>query len=297
MRRMVLVVFIVLLFTTGVEAIPLVVRGAAGMTSYQRQIESIDQSSFAPLLELTGTTEPQAPIEVRLEPERSEAANSAPGWISGWAFGEASLIVLLPTRAERYPDNGLDELLRHEIAHVLESRAAGGREIPRWFNEGLAMFASRGWQLEDRSRLAFEMMRGDQTPIASLDELFEGEEADTHRAYALSGAFVRDLILRHGRAVPGTILHRLRDGQSFDQAFAAATGEPLAEAENSFWRRQTLWNRWVPFLTSSIALWLFITLLGLWAMRVRRNRDRRRAELWDELDVVPQAEDPGEPVN
>ncbi|HVT04453.1 MAG TPA: hypothetical protein VHL58_13880 [Thermoanaerobaculia bacterium] len=296
-----LATILILLIAADAAAIPIIVRAPVPMAAYKLQIESIDQASYAPLLELTGTKEPQQPIEVQLEPERSPAAASAPPWISGWAFGDAGLIVMIPTRAERYPDNGVDELLRHEMAHVLESRAAGGREIPRWFNEGLAMFASRGWRLEDRSRLAFELMRGDQIPIAELDELFGADEGGVSRAYAISGAFVRDLILRHGRTVPGDILQRIAKGQSFADAFAAATGESFADAEAAFWRRQTLWNRWVPFLTSSVALWLFTTFLAIWAIRKRRVRDRLRAEEWDEsaegIEIGNESPDPEELVN
>lgn len=281
MKRLTILLF--LLTGPGLGAIPLAVRAPESMSAYKREIESIDPASFTPLLELTGTREPQMPIEVRIEPERSPVAASAPSWISGWAYGDAGLVVLIPSRAGRYPDNGVDELLRHEMAHVLEARAAGGQEIPRWFNEGLAMFASRGWQLEDRSRLAFEMMRGDQTPIAQLDELFAADEGGVARAYAISGAFVRDLILRHGRAVPGDILHRLAAGQTFSDAFTAATGESFADAETAFWRRQTLWNRWLPFLTSSVALWLFTAFLAIWAIRRQRARDRVRAAEWDAL--------------
>lgn len=291
---------VLMIVATSAAAIPLHIRGPASMAAYRQQIESIDPASFASLLELTGTREPQPPIQVDLAPERSQLAASAPPWISGWAFGEASLVVMIPSRAGRYPNDGVDELLRHELAHVLESRAAHGGEIPRWFNEGLAMFASRGWQLEDRSRLAFEMMRGDQTPLAQLDALFGSGQQDVARAYAISGAFVRDLVLRHGRAVPGEILRRIGGGESFSAAFRAATGESFPANEAAFWRRQTLWNRWLPFLTSSLALWLFITLLAVWAIGKRKAADRRRAEAWSEHEesVVDDVDSVGEgPVN
>ncbi len=270
------------LMTTGVGAIPLQIEAPPEMAAYRTQIESIDTASFQPLLELTGATEQQAPILIVLAPEDSPLAERTPPWVSGWANGNAGLVVMFPSRARRYPDGGLEELLRHELSHVLAARAARGRPIPRWFDEGLALFGSRGWQLEDRSRLAFAMVRGRPTTLARLDELFAGGEGEMARAYAISGAFVRELILRHGRDVSGKILRSVGEGEPFAEAFAAETGESLAAAEASFWQTQTVWNRWVPFITSTLALWLFITFLALWAIRRRRAKNRMRIEEWEE---------------
>jgi len=95
---------------------------------------------------------------------------------------------------------------------------------------------------------------------------------------------VRDLVERHGPGVGGAILAGVARGDPFDAAFQGATGETLAAAEGSFWSRQTFWYRWVPLLTSSLTLWLAVTLLALWAMRQRRRRDAAQRRLWEEED-------------
>ena len=40
----------------------------------------------------------------------------------------------------------------------------------------------------------------------------------------------------------------------------------------------------MPVLTSSVTLWLLITLLALWAMRHRRQRDAAQRRIWEEED-------------
>jgi len=114
-----------------------------------------------------------------------------------------------------------------------------------------------------------------------VDRRFGGNEGEVRSAYTLAGAFVRDLMRRHGREVVGTILSGVAAGRSFDEAFARATGSPLAEAERAFWERQTFWYRWVPFLSSSAVLWILITLLALWAIQRRRRRDAAQRALWE----------------
>jgi 4-amino-4-deoxy-L-arabinose transferase-like glycosyltransferase len=89
-------------------------------------------------------------------------------------------------------------------------------------------------------------------------------------------------VQRHGPAAVGGILSGVAAGLPFEEAFRRATGESLGQAEESFWERQTFWYRWVPLLTSSVTLWLLVTLLALWAMGKRRARDAAQRRLWDE---------------
>lgn len=229
-----------------------------------------------------GPAAPGAPIEVVLVPESSALAARVPSWVSGYADGPASAVVLIPARAPAYPDDDLGELFGHELAHVLIFRAARGRPVPRWFNEGLAMAAGRSWGLEDRGRVAWELWSGRSASLAELDRRFGQGQAAARSAYALSGAFVRDLLDRSGEDVAARILARVGEGEPFDQAFLRVTGASPVAAEASFARRQNFWQRWLPFLVSSTALWMAITGLALVAARRRRLRSARLRRRWEE---------------
>ena len=95
------------------------------------------------------------------------------------------------------------------------------------------------------------MVRRSERPLAEIDELFAGQSGEVRRAYAMSGALVRDIVLQHGRPAPRRILSAVGRGESFADAFRAATGTSLATASRSFWRRHSFWYRWVPLLGSS----------------------------------------------
>src|SRR5262249_52269619 len=112
-----------------------------------RAVRETDPASFLDAQELTGVASPGTPIRVVLEPESSEAARETPRWVTG--FAREDVVVLFPRRAPRYPSGAFADVLKHEVAHVLLFRASGGRPLPRWFHEGVAMAASRPWNLED----------------------------------------------------------------------------------------------------------------------------------------------------
>jgi hypothetical protein len=246
------------------------------------QLRSVEPSRLASVMRLVGLEDPGPPIRVILAPEGSGAATVVPPWVSGYAIGEEGVIVLLPGRVPSYPDSSLSDLLAHEVAHVLVARAAGGRPLPRWFHEGMAMIAGLSWGFDDRSRLTLALFVDRPVSLAGLDDRFAGGQAEVNRAYAIAGSFVHDLFDRHGQGVAAHILQGVSRGLSFADAFQAATGDSLATAETSFWDRQTFWYRWMPLLTSSVTLWLLITLLALWAMKRRRERDTARRKVWDE---------------
>jgi hypothetical protein len=245
------------------------------------RLRSLDPSRLAGVARLVGLTRTGPPIRVILAAEGSGPAVLVSPWVSGYAVSDRGLVVLMPQRVPRYPDSSIEDLLRHEVAHVLIARAAGHRPLPRWFHEGLAMIAGGSWGLDDRSRLTLALLADRPVSLAELEIRFGGGRGEVNRAYAVAGAFVRDLFERSGRQAASAILSGVARGLSFEEAFGAATGTSLAAAESAFWSRQTFWYRWVPVLTSSATVWMLVTLLALWAIRRRRARDAALRRGWE----------------
>lgn len=265
-----------------IEPPRLVVESLPGAAPAAARLRAMDPAQLLTTMRLVGLTRPGPPIRVIVAPEGSGPATLVPSWISGYALSDKGLIVVMPRRVPNYPDSSLEDLLRHEVAHVLIARASGDRPLPRWFHEGLAMIAGGSWGFDDRSRLTLALLADRPVSLAELEERFSGGQAETNRAYAVAGAFVRDLYDRYGPEAAPRLLAGVSRGRSFEEAFREATGATLARAEATFWSRQTFWYRWVPVLTSSITLWLLITLLALWAIRHRRARDAAQRLIWEE---------------
>lgn len=284
---------LLLLLSLPAAAQRLIVEAPTALEPVAARLRALDPVQTEGAARLVGLDDPGPPIRVLLAGEGSVQALSAPPWVAGYALPEQGVVVLLPARSPRYPDSTLEDLLRHEIAHVLVGRASGHRPLPRWFHEGVAMIAGLAWGLEEQTRLAATLLRGGEVPMAAVDLRFAGgEEGEIRSAYTLSGAFIRDLLRRHGREAIGATLSGVAAGLPFEEAFARATGTTLAEAERVFWESQTFWYRWVPFLSSSVVLWILITLLALWAIQRRRRRDAARLAAWEDEEAAQSAELP-----
>lgn len=291
-RRLVALAALPLLLPLAAPAAPrLEVVAPPELEATAREVRRLGEGDLSAVLEATGVAEISPPIRVALVPEHEELARRTPEWISGMASGRDSVVVLFPARTRTYPETDLRSLLHHEVAHVLVARASRGAPVPRWFNEGVATVAARQWGLEDRARFTLAVIGRNPGSTRDLDRGFSGDRGDVIRSYALSAALVRSLRRRFGPDVTARILAAAASSRTFDEAFRHATGEPLAAVERAFFRRQVVWTAWVPFLTSTTALWMGITLLALWAIRRRRERSAALRARWE------REEGPEEEVN
>ena len=248
------------------------------------RLKDINPASLQHIMDFMGLQHPGRPIRVILAPNASPLELEAPKWMAGYAESHKSTIVLFTDRTLSYPNDSLNELFLHEIAHILAHRAAGEQPLPRWFDEGIAMMAARTWDLEDRARLVWAMVSTTETSLHEVNTLFTQDAPAVRRAYVLAHAFTLDLLEHTHGDVPQRILAKIKQGLPFPDAFAQTTFMTLSQAEEEFWNRQTLWNRWLPVATSSGMVWLAITFLAFWAYSKQRKKTAAIQKQWREDD-------------
>jgi hypothetical protein len=226
-------------------------------------------------------------IDVTLAGKDSSLAHGVPPWASGYALSERSFVVIFPARNISYPDDSLEETLLHELAHVYVYRAAAGREVPRWFNEGVAVVAGRAWTLEDQARFSYASIYATRIAPGELDQMFLGDASHASRAYAVSDAIVRNLVRERGPGVVRDVMAGLRRGDTFSAAFFQATLTTPERAFEQFWETQGWKHGLLPVLTSSALLWLIVTLIAIAAIRRRRSVRKIGRRAGDEIEPWP----------
>jgi hypothetical protein len=284
--RVVLVAALAATPAAGQSPPALVIEAPSSLAAERARLEAYDLRPLADIVRLVGLAAPGPPMRVVLATADSPWAAQVSPWVAGLAIGEDGPIVLFPARSPTYPHDTLEDVLRHEVAHLLISRAAAGQRVPRWFHEGLAVAVERPWGLEDRTRLASQLLFGPRLDFAAIDRLFTGDQGTQARAYSLSAAIVRDLIDAHGRAVPAAILRAAATGVSFDTALSGVTGRSIPRLEQEFWDRQRTWTMWVPIVASTSALWLVVIALAALAVRRRRQRAAAIRHRWAQEEAA-----------
>tara|TARA_B100000029_G_scaffold510958_2_gene603738 strand:- start:63 stop:992 length:930 start_codon:yes stop_codon:yes gene_type:complete len=248
------------------------------------QIKQFDKSRFNEIVRLLGITDPGRPIRVILVPQDSRIARNTASWVAAFADAPNDLIVLFPSRIGSYPYDSLEAVLRHEVTHILASRAAGGNRLPRWFSEGLASAVERPWGIAVRSRFIWASVTSGAPNISDIEGLFTDNASRAARGYTISHALVRNLITRYGPSLVPSLLASVKSGDTFDQAFLSATGTTISRATMVFWRNSGGWEEWVTFLASPYTLWTLITSLALVAIWQHRRRRIERHKQWEEAE-------------
>jgi hypothetical protein len=263
-----------------------VVRAEPELTEYASRLAVEAERGFDILQrELGPAAGPR--VELRVVSNAGELAavsppdSPPPGWATGVTYADHDLIVLSLTS----PRNGrfipLFAVLRHELAHLVVDRITGSRALPRWFDEGIALWAAGDDYAGRQEELVNAAMRDQLLPLESIERGYPSDPEQVPLAYAQSLDVVSYLVDRHGRAALRQALREVGEGKPFRQAFLDSFGTTTARLEEQWRQDIRVWYRWLPALVSGTTLWALISFLLAWAYLRQR---RRRAALYAEWD-------------
>jgi hypothetical protein len=210
-----------------------------------------------------------------------------PEWTAGLAIPSQRLIYL---KIDAKTHFSLHDIFRHEISHVVLHAAAGGRHLPLWFVEGVAVNQA-GEQLRQRwYKTAQTTLGGGPLPFESLNSSFPSNPVSVDLAYAQSSAFVGHLIRKgHWISIRG-LIRRVKQGVSFSVAFYQSYGATQRELETRWLKDLESSASWIPFLTAEGLLWVIIAILFILAYLVHRRRQRAKLAAMDDPEPNPDDE-------
>ncbi|HYP78265.1 MAG TPA: peptidase MA family metallohydrolase [Polyangiaceae bacterium] len=232
--------------------------------------------------------------EVRVEIARTpgEMATFAPSgapypeYAAGVAYSELGLVLLSLTPIHAGQEQDLAEVFRHELAHVALHDALNGQAVPRWFNEGFAVFASGESSFARMKTLSMSTVGGSLIPLHDLERSFPDDETKAQVAYAEAVDVVRFLVRREDIHRFRTLISELRDGRTFEQAVLDAYAIDLATLELEWRDDASRRYTFVPLLLSGTFFWVIALGLAVWAWRRRKRRDKLTLQRWAREEAV-----------
>lgn len=272
---------------------------AAGAPCVQGAMAPVDVVGHGPVANLADPLEARAPalyeearaytgaetcdpIRVHLVADIGAAQSLLPAWhLPPWAAGAARpserLIVLTVHADGRRHER--ERVLLHELGHLAVATAAGGRPVPRWFDEGVARrLAGEDGQDDDRV-LAEARLSGRLIPLEGLEASFPASKEAASVAYAVAGRALEILEAREGRGVVRRVLDEVERGVPFDEALFEVAGLWPWQLSGEVKRSVELWHAWLTLLKDvDLALGAGALLLIFGGLQARRRmRARMRA--------------------
>jgi hypothetical protein len=175
-----------------------------------------------------------SPVKIELLPshELLEKAVDRQGydWLRAWARYDEVFIqsprswgYIAPTQSE------VSELLTHELTHCMMYQQSADRQhwsekgFPLWFREGMASYTTgQGYRWPTLEELArFLETHPKEDPIRDPEPLYQSESDIVYSAAHHAFAY---LVQLHGEPGVRQILHAMRPGPNFGEAFRQVTG-------------------------------------------------------------------------
>lgn len=217
-----------------------------------------------------------------LQPEWGEG----PSWAAGLAYPGRNLILIKSPRLLPSSKTRLKETLLHELTHVMIEKIIGpDRGLPRWLNEGLAMYIAGEWGSQETISLTRISLLDSFVPFEKLDNAFPSDENDARQAYIQSFSFVA--YLRNNYGIEG--LHKLiwafSKTRYTHMALQLALSTTLADLERNWRSYVRLRYTWIPTIISGTTIWFFVGWLFIAGYLAKKRQIRNKLKQWEEEEA------------
>jgi len=207
--------------------------------------------------------------------------NGVPDWGMGCALPEERTIILKSPRLTGNPPKteNLRSLIAHEISHILLHQSPfheGGMRIPRWFDEGIAMFESKELRMGETMTLAFSVFTNSLLPLSTLEIYFPSEEKKAHLAYLQSFSTISYILEVYGEEGLRELLKNLTESGDFEEAIRKGLGITPEGFEKEWLTYLKSHYNFLYLLSDSHLLWGFLSLLFISVFVIKTIQIRKR---------------------
>jgi len=223
-------------------------------------------------------------LHVIIVPSRSDfreyTRGRLPSWTEAFASPATRTMVVKSPRWDRSGSN-FRVVLVHELLHLLLHEKVGNRPIPRWLDEGLAIFYSGEVRWKTMTAISKASATNSLIPLQDIDLVLKFHRAKAELAYQESYTAVHYLLSIYDVDALRIIFEGIREGRDMDESFLMATGSNFAGFEREWRQYVKKTYKWFWLLEINSYIWVAIFLLAVLALVIIKIRNRRTVKEWD----------------
>ncbi len=210
-----------------------------------------------------------------------------PEWSNAVFLPELQKIIL--KKPQWYSnDQQLSQVFRHELSHAYFHQRFGSRQIPLWFNEGLAEFlGGTHMDISNGVVISNALFTGNLIPLQDMDSLLTYSWSRARLAYLQSFTAIRFLekqLQQHGN-------HWLNffnaiDNYGFEPALKMSTGMDRIDFEIKWYHWVDDQYKWFVIFNWENLIWVFMVLVMAGALYAIRYRNRKILRQWESEEKI-----------
>lgn len=247
-----------------------------------QNVKGILESSFQKLSEFLGDT---ATGEITVHVVDTEAeflslvGRNFPDWGIACAIPHLDMIVLKSPLKFEY-QRPFSQVVTHELAHILLGRFSRGARIPRWLDEGFAMYHSQEWRIGQDIAVARAVLTGSALPLSQIESMNAFKESQAQLAYTESFLAVSYLYREYGEGTVQELVGHLARGNSLDAAFLETIGANYLSFQMEFGSYIEKEYNWTSILGDTLAIWIGLAFLFIFLYFLKMRRSHKMLKWW-----------------
>jgi hypothetical protein len=209
-----------------------------------------------------------------------------PEW-TGAAFIDSENTILLKNPIWANPEINFKRDFLHELSHLFFQKKFDGKNIPLWYNEGLAEYLS-GSSVDLHSGLVLSNAIWARTiiPLRKIDSLLLFSKRNAELAYVQSLSAVSFLQNELGDMQRWNKFHQEVLQSSWSSAFLNNLKKDEIDFEIAWYRYIEDKYRWLFILNLENLVWVALLLVLFLSMYFIRHRNRKILEEWEYEEQV-----------
>jgi hypothetical protein len=172
--------------------------------------------------------------------------------------------------------------LVHELLHLILFCTTNGKPIPRWLDEGLAIFYSSDQRWKTATAMSRAMVTNSLIPLNEIDRVLSFQRIKAELAYQESFSATQYLLTTYDIDAIQTILTGIRDNKNLNAIFLDATGSDFMTFEREWIHFAKKNDRWFWLSDINDFLWIVVLALFLSAIIIIRLRNKKTMQKWEQ---------------
>jgi hypothetical protein len=154
---------------------------------------------------------------------RSSMEQGAKEWTGGVSYSEMGVILIGVAESNLAWGK---RAVSHELSHVVIDQATHNPfgDLPRWLNEGLAMYSEGALESQYKTSLDRAVSQGNLLSLKTISSNFPADSNQATLSYSESYSVVKYLIDTFGRDKMAALLNVFKDGATYDGALKKVYG-------------------------------------------------------------------------
>ncbi|KPL00127.1 MAG: hypothetical protein AMJ91_05335 [candidate division Zixibacteria bacterium SM23_73_3] len=210
----------------------------------------------------------------------SMVGNSFPDWGIGCAIPTRNLIILKSPRRFTY-HRPFSQVVTHELAHIFLGKLSQGKRVPRWLDEGFAMYQSQEWRIGQDVAVGRAVLTGSVLPLSQIESVNAFKESKAQLAYTESFLAVSYLYREYGEGTIKELVTHLAHGTSIDLAFMRTIGSNYLSFQLEFEKHIKEKYNWVSFLGDTFLVWIGLAFLIVFLYLLKRRYAKKILKEWE----------------